>query len=128
MAERLYRSMKVGSDGQPELGPTARTLGARPGIDIPVDANGLVRGGEGGVSVAPDSPGNLPTHRRPPKNGGTGKAPIWELSVASLGHELVYREDPLMRGVHGFVEPAVVMSFEEYESALAATRPTWRLL
>lgn len=32
-----------------------------------------------------------------------GKDPIWELDVAELGNQLVYREDPLMPGVHGFV-------------------------
>jgi hypothetical protein len=57
------------------------------------------------MCVAPDSPENLPTPRRPPEHGGTGKDPIWELNVVDLGDELVYREDPLMPGAHGFVEP-----------------------
>lgn len=49
------------------------------------------------------------------------------LEVVSLGNKLVYREDPLMPGLHGFVEPALVMTFEEYEFALSATRRAWRL-
>ena len=48
-------------------------LGARPDIDIPVDEDGLVAGGDGGMSIAPDSPENLPAHRRPAEHGGTGK-------------------------------------------------------
>jgi len=128
VAERLYRSMKTAGDGRPEAGHTARTLGVRPGTDIPVGVDGVVLGGEGGMSVAPDSPGNLPAHRRPPEHGGTGKDPIWELDIADLGDELLYREDPLMPGVHGFVEPALPTTFDAYESAVLATRRAWRLL
>jgi hypothetical protein len=80
-----------------------------------------------GMSVAPDSPENFPAHRRPPEHGGTGKDPIWELDVTELGDELVYREDPLMPGVHGFVEPVSTTTFAAYESALIATRRAWRL-
>lgn len=127
MAERLYRSMKTARDGYPEPGRTARTLGARPGTDIPVGGDGLVVGGEGGMSVAPHSPRNLPAHRRPPEHGGTGKDPVWELDVHDLGDELVYRDDPLMPGVHGFVEPGAPMMLQQYESALLATRLAWRL-
>ncbi len=127
MAERLYRSMKTASDGKPASERTARALGVRSGIDIAVGADGLVVGGEGGMSVAPDSPENLPARRRPPEHGGTGKDPIWELDVTELGDELVYREDPLMPGVHGFVEPASTTTFVAYESALLATRRAWRL-
>jgi hypothetical protein len=127
VAERLYRSMKAASDGRPEPGRTARTLGVRPDIDIPVGVDGVVLGGEGGMSVAPDSPGNLPAHRRPAEHGGTGKDPIWELDVADLGDELRYREDPLMPGVHGFVEPVLPTTFDAYESAVLATRRAWRL-
>jgi len=119
--------MRAASDGYPEPGRSPRTLGVRPGIDIPVRADGLAVGGEGGMSVAPDSPGNLPEHRRPSDQGGTGKDPVWVLDVVDLGDELVYRDDPLMDGVHGFVEPSAPMLFERYESALLATRRTWRL-
>lgn len=120
--------MKATSDGYPETGPTARTLGVRPRIDIPIGAGGLVVDGEGGMSVAPASPENLPAHRRPPEHGGSGKDPIWELDAADLGAELVYREDPLMTGLHGFVEPVLPTTFDAYESAVLATRRAWRLL
>ena len=120
--------MKAANDALPQAGQTARTLGVRPGIDIPVGVDGVVRGGDGGMSVAPDSPRNLPAHRRPPEHGGTGKDPIWELDVGDLGDELVYREDPLMPGVHGFVEPVLPTTFDAYDSAVLATRRAWRLL
>lgn len=125
--ERLYRSMRTARDGRPDTGPTARTLGVRVGVDIPVDVDDVVVGGGGGMSVAPDSPLHLPEHRRPPSYGGTGKDPVWELDLADLGDRLVYREDPLMPGVHGFIEPRVPMQFAEFESALLATRQGWRL-
>lgn len=119
--------MKVARDGQPEPGRTARTLGARPGVDIPVDADGFVHGGHGGVSRRIRRIGFRGTADRP-SHGGTGKDSVWELAVARLGEKLVYRHDPLMPALHGFVEPAFAMSFEEYEAALAATRRDWRLL
>jgi hypothetical protein len=78
--------MKEAKDGHPELGRTARTLGVRP--DIRVDEDRLVLGGWSGMSVAPDLPARLPTHRRLPEYDGTGKDPIWELEAADLGEEL----------------------------------------
>lgn len=103
------------------IGPTARTLGVRPGDDIPVVA-GKVRSGTGGMSVAPDTPMHLPDHRRPPHLGGSGKDPIWEISVDSLGPDLVFRQDKLN---HGMVEPAREMTIDELQWALAALAPRW---
>lgn len=85
--DRWCCSMKSASDGRPVSERTARALGVRLGIDIPVGADGLVAGGGGGMSVAPDSPHHLPEHRRPLDCGGTGKDPIWELDIAALGDE-----------------------------------------
>jgi hypothetical protein len=50
----------------------------------------------------------------------------WELDAGSLGELLRYREDPLMPGEHGFVEPGSP-TLERYGSALHATRGAWRL-
>jgi hypothetical protein len=125
VTERLYRSMKEARDRKPDVGRSARTLGVRPGIDILVEPDGTVVGGAGGMSVAPDSAANLPSHRRPPEHGGTGKDPVWEIGTADLGEALVYHEDPVQPGVHGFVEPSRRMTLEEYERALAATREAW---
>ena len=69
VTDRLYRSMSEGRDRRPQVGRSPRALGVRPGIDILVGADSTVVGGEGGMSVAPDSPANLPPHRRPPEHG-----------------------------------------------------------
>ena len=118
--------MKAGGDGRPETGRTARTLGIRPAVDIPVDDSGAVSPGQGGVSVAPDSPAGLPAHRRPPNLGGTGKDPVWELDLIDLGGSLAYREDPAQPGIHGFIEPREEMPLDAYERALSDTRLAWR--
>jgi hypothetical protein len=115
-------------DGRPRIAPTARTLGVRPDIDIPVDGRGFVEPGFGGMSVSPGSPLNLPAHRRPSEHGGTGKDPVWELAEDVLPGSLVYRSDDDMPDTHGFVEPASEMTLEDYELALAETRDLWRLV
>ncbi|MDQ4071014.1 MAG: sugar-binding protein [Actinomycetota bacterium] len=121
----IFRSMKRGAAG-PEVGPTARTLGARPGVDIPVDAAGRVKPGTGGMSVSPGSPHNLPSHRRPAELGGTGKDPVWCTGTCTLPEGLTYRPDPKNPSGHGFVEPSRPMTFNEYQQLLESTRKLWR--
>jgi hypothetical protein len=103
------------------IGPTARTLGVRPGDDLPV-VTGRVSPGTGGMSVAPDSPMNLPDHRRPPQFGGTGKDPVWGIDTDSLGDDIVFRQD---KRAHGVLEPLREMSIEEFQEALANLAPNW---
>jgi len=52
---------------------------------------------------------------------------VWCLRQESLGDDLDYRADPRHPTTHGFIEPARRMTLEEYEAALEATRPHWRL-
>ena len=40
VGKTLYRGMQETPDGEPAIGPSARTLGARPHVDIPVDPSG----------------------------------------------------------------------------------------
>jgi hypothetical protein len=122
---QLFRGMRVADDGLPELGPSARSLGVRPG-DIPVE-NGGVAPVNGGMSVSPNDPVNLPDFRRPPEFGGTGKDPVFSINSEDLPDSLVYRPDPTNPTEHGFVEPATEMSFEEYVQALHGTRGNWQL-
>jgi hypothetical protein len=122
----LYRRMAASSGQTPLIGQSARMLGARPAIDIPVDAEGWVRPDTGGMSVAPHDPRNLPRHRLPPEFGGTGKDPVWSIRASDLGPDLQYRPDPSNPTGHGFVEPARPMSFDEYQHALAEMQPLWR--
>jgi hypothetical protein len=105
--------------------PRAALLGARPGIDIVLDAYNLVDRGTGGMSVTPDDPGRLPPHVRPKRFGGLGKLPIFGLETKRLGELLAYRADPRAPDRHGFVEPASRMPFEAYQAALAGTQPDW---
>lgn len=79
------------------------------------------------MSVSPDDPLRLPAHRLPPSFGGTGKDPVWGIGEFALGEDLAYRPDPA-DATHGFVEPARIMSFDEYQQALHATRESWRRL
>lgn len=120
--------MQAHVDGSPVIGESARTLGARQGIDIESREGMLVQPVSGGMSVSPGSAENLPRHRRPPEWGGTGLDPVWAISSSELDIQLVYRPDPDRPHVHGFIEPASPMTFAEYQAALAETRPRWNLV
>jgi hypothetical protein len=121
---KLYRSMRDDGSGRPQVGPSARGLGVRPGggdvaAVLPTD---LVLPGQGGMSVSPDAPLNLAVSRRPAKFHGTGKDPVWEIDSAVLpGYNLAYRPDP-KNPKHGYVEPTTPMTLADYQLLLAATR------
>src|SRR5207248_2974821 len=108
--------MRPAADGFPLAGPLARTLGARPDIDLAADARGMVRPGIGGVSVSPGDPMHLPPHRRPPEFGGMGRDPVWRIGMSELGEDLTYRPDPANPSGHGFIEPAREMPFTAYQA------------
>lgn len=112
--------------GKPLCGDESNMLGVRPGIDLRPDATGHVVGGQGGLSVTPDDPMRLPPHVRPPRFGGKGKLPVFEIPAGSLGGALSYRPDPERPERHGFVEPGAPMHLSEYQSALASTQPGWQ--
>lgn len=123
----LYRSMREAANGSPKLGPSSRTLGARPGIDVPAQADtDIVVPGQGGVSISPFDPGNLPVHRRPRSLGGRGDDPVWSIDASDLGPDLCYRPDPDDPSRHGFLEPSRPMTLQEYQEALASTGQRWR--
>jgi RHS repeat-associated protein len=128
----LYRGMKPGDGGLPQLGPSAKTLGVRiktrniPG-DIPVDEAGMVKPGTGGMSVN-TSPTGMPEYRRPPAFGGTAKdLDMFCIQNCDLGAPLGHRPDPTLPG-HGFLEPAYPMSLADYQAALAATLSRWGIV
>ncbi len=120
--------MKADEQGSPKLGPTSRTLGARPGADICVRGDGSVVLEMAGISVSPMPPGNLPKHRRPPFYSGTGKDPVFEIDTDELPRGLVYRQDPQNRDTHGYICPAYQMSLERYQQLLHETQDLWRLV
>lgn len=130
---KIYRGMKE-DDGAPQVEPTARGLGARPGSDIKPDENGMVHPPEDpthaeGMSTAPEKPGNLPAHRRPPELGsgkggvGTGKDPVWSLDPEELPDGLVgIRDSP----THVTIAPSRSMPVEEYQGLIASTKGLWK--
>lgn len=121
--------MRFDEDGLPVCGPTARTLGARPGLpegDIEI-LDGMVQPGTGGMSASPPPPSNLPDFRRPPEHDGKAKKiKLYELETENLPDELQARPDPENPDRHVFIEPALEMSFEDYERALEGTRTFWK--
>ena len=121
----LYRGKREARGGGPVVGPSARALGVRPQVDIPVDHAGMVYPGTGGMSVAPNTPSNLPRHRRPSAYGGTGKDPVWSIQEQDLGSNLRYVPDAVPAPRHGVIEPAITMSFTAYQRALETTAPYW---
>jgi hypothetical protein len=118
--------MKESADGLVQIGDGARELGVRAGVDVPArSADDFVRPGQGGLSVSPDDPMNLPSFRRPPEFQGVGKGEVWTLTTLDLGLDLSYRPDPASPR-HGFIEPVRPMQLSEYRQALALTRAHWR--
>ena len=81
--------------------------------------------GTDGTSGAPDTPSNLPRHRRPPEHGGIGKDPLWSIQERNLGVHLRYVADTVLVPTHGVIEPTIPMPFAFYQQALAETAPSW---
>jgi hypothetical protein len=126
---KLFRAMREAADGLPEVGPTARTLGVRPGPDPRADVAAVapddwVLPGTGGLSTVPDDPIHLPHHRRPAILGGPGRDPVWVIDSSTLGTDLAARQD---QPTHVHVEPAAPMTLQSFQDALTATRPLWRV-
>ena len=130
----VYRAMTCEGD-QPKLGPSARTLGVRPDIDITLDEKGFVQPRTGGMSVAP-SWRDLPPHRIPLRLRpiacdacGSDLDACWRMGSgafvdSSLNESLNLRSD---QSDHGLVEPSRTMGMTEFQSALAATRDQWEI-
>jgi hypothetical protein len=117
--------MRDDGEDMPDCGPTARTLGARPFGDIPVDDHGQVHPRSGGMSVAVGKPENLPDHRRDEKFDGYGEDPVWVMESDDLPERLTLRRDPRAKSRHAFVEPIEPMTLAAYQEALAVTRSFW---
>ena len=118
---KIFRGMKD-DGGYPKIESSARGLGVREGIDITVDANGMVEPGKNGMSMSP-SPQDLPSHRRPPEFGGTGKDPVWQIDTSDLGDDLKYVPD---KPGHGTIQPSKKMTLEKYKQALGSLRRKFR--
>ena len=81
----VYRAMGTDGAGKILTGARYAELGVRPGVDIKVDAAGLVQPGDRGMSVVPDSPVHLfPGVRPRALPGGRGSLPIFWLDSSEL--------------------------------------------
>lgn len=128
-APAFYRAMRRSSSGFPEIGNTARCLGARPKYeqedgDIPVDATGYVQPRTGGMSMTFKDPHHLPQHRRPKSLGGVGKDPVF-CFVGPSPDTLVPRQDTRANPHHFVLEPAGRCLFTEFTRNIATTQPKW---
>jgi hypothetical protein len=125
---------------KPRVGPTKKkTLGAQPGNgrhdDIAPDENGNVVPGTGGMSVSPNWR-NLPFFLIPKrlnsiidKARGSNALCCWKMgdgqfASGSISDTLVLRKD---RETRGLVEPSRKMHLDQFQNALAETRPDWEL-
>jgi hypothetical protein len=94
----LFRAMREDGNGNPEIGPNARCLGVRPGIDVPAKVGrNVVHPGQGGMSVSPDDPMKLPYFCRPPGFQGTGKDRSGCWIAINLGWTCPIGRTPLMQ-------------------------------
>lgn len=124
----LFRGM-IADGSKPKIHSSARGLGVRVGDDIalePGDTVAMTKNGKpAGMSVAPNTPINLPEHRRPPAFGGKGKDPVWKISDSELGQELTYSQDSPKHGVIG--PKSQETPLVKYQDALASTQDKWVL-
>lgn len=120
-----YRSMTPAEDGLPIVGQSARLLGLRRGDDVTCDANDLVL--SGGMSVAPETPWNLPPHRRPRHLGrastGNNKDAVYEIGEIDISKEqLTVTQD---HEDHALIHGDGPCHFGELVRRIEATRPSW---
>lgn len=130
---KVYRTMRANGD-LPELGRSAACLGVRP-LDIPIEGNGFVFPGTGGLSVAPSwkllAPWRIPKRLNSvvPKASGSNNLRCWAMGTGA------FQEGDVANGLHlrvdgdhhGLIEPKTHMPFQLYEELLASTRTLWRI-
>lgn len=140
LAPKVYRVMLPDDTGRPAVGRSARSLGVRVSasggeIDIPVQLDGTVRIGTGGMSVAPRWQ-DLPRHRIPkrlnsrlelPKARGKDEDVCWRVGTGAFvsgafGPSLWLDVDGPK---HGTIQPGGTIILADYEVALSATRGEW---
>lgn len=126
----FFRAMARDSDGKPRVGRSKSSLGVvitgdptAVGDPDVTPVNGQVGPNGQGMSVAVDSPLNLPKHRRPAQFAqGRGRHPVFSLSVHLVPTTLNLHQDS---PTHAVVQSATWVPMPVYEAALAATRTDW---
>jgi len=127
-------------DNLPVVGTTSSSeLGARPGIDITVDAAGSVVLDSSGMSVAPEwrviDFTRIPRRLRHIVPGATGAnntscftmgAGPFQSGVIANGLELIPDQGPAPI-THGVIAPAQVVPEAQFQTDLANTRNAWQI-
>ena len=117
--------MKPDADMLPRIGQTARELGVRPDLDIPVDPQGHVSPSTGGMSITADDPMKLLPHRRPVAYNGNGRDPVFTIEGEKLTRSHSLRQDGTY---HFLVERKYPCPFHHFQAAIHFTRPHWLIL
>ncbi len=132
---RVFRAMGKDTDGLPRVEPSAKGLGVRPHVDIELDQGGDVLVNRKGMSVSPNWR-DLPLFRIPArlkhlKPGARGSNETFcfcsgtgPFEQGDFAEGLTLEPDS---ATHGAIAPARVMPLSDYQTALAATRPDWRI-
>ena len=138
---KVYRAMKRDhSDSYPLVGSTSSSeLGARPGIDITVDAVGNVVLDASGMSVAPGWRNldftRIPKRLRHIVPGATGANSTscftmgvgpFENGIIAEGSELIPDQGQTLV-IHGAIAPVQIVSQAKYQANLANTRTSWQI-
>lgn len=137
-----FRPMKEEADKLPCVADTATGLGIRP-RDLKPDDEGHAHPGNGGMSVVSSIDGLRrrvaklrfpPTlvperlHPRVPGAAGPNSLRVFRIGDGRFEKgtlaELVVLEPDI--DDHGTVQPAASMLFDDFKSAVIATRPMWR--
>jgi hypothetical protein len=129
MAERLFRAMRVASDGMPRVGDSSTGLGVRVGRGKDIEeVDGLVHPGTGGMSTTANDPYLLPKFARPLcLDGECDGYTVFSIESDQLPQlSLQSRQDqPEEEPSHRTVEPAGSCTLATYRANLISTRPLW---
>ena len=138
---KVYRAMKRDpSDNLPVVGSTSSSeSGARPGIDITVDAAGNVVLDGGGMSVVPGWR-NLKIYRIPkrlrrivPGAKGANSTSCFTMGVGPFQNEVVANGLELIPDqgqapvTHGVIAAVQVVPLAQYQTDLENTRAAWQI-
>ena len=147
MVKLYYRAMAE-ENSKPKVGRSARLLGIRPSIDIDVeqvpegwlDEQGyllpelerkstseivmvVIRNTKGmSTSLSIES---LPSFRKPPKFGGTGKDSLWQIEDSKICGDIEAIQDS---STHVSIMPRSTMLLDKYEAALMNTQEDWEMV
>jgi hypothetical protein len=127
--------MRKDADGFPHVEQSASGLGVRPAVDIDVDLHGNVLVNGKGMSVSPnwrDMPlFRIPERLRHLKPGARGSNKTFCFRTGAgpfqrggFAEGLTLEPDS---ATHGNIAPDRTVPFDDYQSALEATRPEWQV-